>query len=221
MISSLALAHRRDATLWLLLLRSHNLAHTHTHLMLRYYIFPCTCTETGCYTMISSFALAQICIHTWCYGMISSLVLAHALDATLWCLFLHLRNLARTHTWCYVTISSLALAHAHTHTWCYVMISSIALARGRDATSWYLLLHWHNLACALDATLLCLLGDRIYQRILRLNLANWQLTDKHEKMEHVQIRLLVVTWSKHIIHKIATLEAACDWIQRLKILGKS
>ena len=51
--SSLALAHKRDATLKDLLL------HLHTDGMLRERIFSCTCTQTGCYVKGSALALAH------------------------------------------------------------------------------------------------------------------------------------------------------------------
>ena len=46
-ISSLALAHALDATLWYLFLHLHNLAHTHTHLMLHYASFSGTESTNG------------------------------------------------------------------------------------------------------------------------------------------------------------------------------
>ena len=92
MISSLALAHRRDATLWFLLLHLHNLAHIHTHWMLRYDIFSFTCTIscTNTHTHTRDARLWYFLLHLH--------NLAHTLDATLWFLALHLHNLARTHT---------------------------------------------------------------------------------------------------------------------------
>ena len=98
MISSLALAHRRDATLWFLLLHLHNLVHIHTH----------TLDATLWYLLFHLHNLVHKHTHTrdarlW-YVLLHLHNLAHTLDATLWFLALHLHNLARTHT------------HIHTHT---------------------------------------------------------------------------------------------------------
>ena len=209
MIASLALAqscththtHTLDATLLYLPLHLHRdgmlnydiffctRTNLHTHMMLRYDFFSCACTRAWCYVMMPFPALAQSCAHTH--------------DATWWFLLLRLRAHTHTHlmlrydifsctctrTGCYVMVSSLALAQSCMRTWCDVIMSS----RGQ------------NLPTDFEAQFGKLTTD-------------WQTW---KKMEHVQIRLLVVTWSKQIIHKIATLEAACDWSQRLKILGKS
>ena len=61
-----ALAHRRHATLLDILL------HLHTDVMLRYWTFSCTCTQTSCYATGCSLALPHT--HTSCYAT------GHSLD---------------------------------------------------------------------------------------------------------------------------------------------
>ena len=104
MISSLALAHRRDATLWFLLLHLHNLAHIHTHWMLRYDIFSFTCTisctNTHTHVMLDYDIFSCTCTISHTHLML----LYDFLPCTC--------TILRAHT------------HIHTHIWCYDMISS-------------------------------------------------------------------------------------------------
>ena len=139
--SSLALAHRHDATLSDLLL------HLHTDMTPRYQIFSCTCTRHD--ATLSDLLLhlhtdmmpryqifSCTCTPTWCHAIRSSLALAHRHDATLSDLLLHLHTDMMPR---YQIFSCTC-----TPTWRHAIRSSLALAHRHDATLWDLLLHLHT-----------------------------------------------------------------------------
>ena len=97
MLSSLALAHIRQATLCYMLLQ------LPTYVMLRYAFFSCSCPHTSCYAMLSSFAAAHIRHATLCFLLLqlpTYIMLRYAICSC-----------SCTRMSCYAMLSSLALAH--------------------------------------------------------------------------------------------------------------
>ena len=116
-----ALANRRHATLLDILL------HLHTDVMLRYWTFSCTCTQTSCYATGCSLALPHAhtrhamllgisfcifctCTQASCYATGHSFAFAHRRHATLLDVLLHLHTDVMLRYWMFSCTST------HTHT---------------------------------------------------------------------------------------------------------
>ena len=135
--SSLVLAQTAEVNFRISLV----LAHLHRHLMLRYRILSCTCTDSWCYvTRPSNCTIAHsLCnvtrslkifsrtsIDAWCYVTRSSLVLAQTLDVLSQGFLLYIRR--------HLMVSERIFSCTCADTWCYINRSSIVLAQTLDAT---------------------------------------------------------------------------------------
>ena len=129
-ITSLAIPHEPDATLYDLQLQFH------MNLMLRSMIFNCNSTHPhpivwGGVGWDNN--VIGISTWSWCYALWSSLAFPHDLDATLYDLHWHFHmNLM---------LRSMIFNCNSTWSWCYALWSSIAIPHDLDATFYDL--HWH------------------------------------------------------------------------------